>query len=305
MKKEGSFTPLYILIVVLFFLGLGMNAVITNKIVEDKNLEIEYNAVWGKENYEKVVKFGKIQYLQQLANVPDEELDKAIAELEKQIENKKTENTQGEEINKKENIQEDTDTEKKPTATKQKVEVSTVIKPEYMLGNSEAEITLYEYSDIDCPYCLRLHDSKVSEKLMEEYKGKLNYAFKHFPIDQLHPMARMKAETTLCVAEQEKDADKYYAFISQLFGSRASSKEAILNLVGEYGVDKEKVATCIDNGTYKDSVQATLDEGSQKFGITGTPGSVLINNKTGEWIAVKGAAPYESFKQAVESLISK
>jgi hypothetical protein len=40
---------------------------------------------------------------------------------------------------------------------------------------------------------------------------------------------------------------------------------------------------CLSSSKYTDKVQSNAREGSTLFGITGTPGNVLINNKTGEW----------------------
>jgi protein-disulfide isomerase len=44
--------------------------------------------------------------------------------------------------------------------------------------------------------------------------------------------------------------------------------------------------------------------GTEQFGVTGTPGNVLINNKTGEYQILPGAYPVDEFKKAIDSLKS-
>ena len=74
----------------------------------------------------------------------------------------------------------------------------TVTDQDRVQGNtSTAKATIIEYSDIDCPFCKRLHptlDSLVNE-------GKIVWVYRHSPIPQLHPDAYNKAITAECIAE--------------------------------------------------------------------------------------------------------
>lgn len=65
-----------------------------------------------------------------------------------------------------------------------------------------AQITLVEYSDIDCPFCKRA--VPVVEQLL---KNNPDYAFvyRHSPIVSLHPFAAYKAEATECAYDQGAD----------------------------------------------------------------------------------------------------
>jgi len=46
------------------------------------------------------------------------------------------------------------------------------------------------------------------------------------------------------------------------------------------GIDTNAVQECIDSGETKSIVQQKFDIGRNIFGVTGTPGNVLINNET-------------------------
>ena len=53
------------------------------------------------------------------------------------------------------------------TPTKQ-VEVKPVDDSDHIIGSRDAEITIVEYSDFECPYCANFH--KTMEQVMSEIK---------------------------------------------------------------------------------------------------------------------------------------
>jgi protein-disulfide isomerase len=47
-------------------------------------------------------------------------------------------------------------------------------------GNPEALITVTEYSDMECPFCMKqFHSTKLKEKLFAQYGDKVNFVFKN------------------------------------------------------------------------------------------------------------------------------
>jgi len=176
----------------------------------------------------------------------------------------------------------------------------------YVLWNPDAEITWVEYSDIECPFCKRLHESWAIEEVIEAYDGKVNFIFKQFPLG-FHKQAQMEAEASLCVGELS-GTDTFYEFITQAFnGSKwngeSYTKESISELAGTLWVNKDEVLSCIESWKYTQEVAKQMDEGSTLFGITGTPGNVLINNKTGAWEKLPGAYPASAFKEKIDALL--
>lgn len=76
-------------------------------------------------------------------------------------------------------------------------------------GNPEtAKATIIEYSDIDCPFCQRLHPTLQS--LVDE--GKIVWIYRHSPIAQLHPDAYNKAIIAECAAETG-DIDAFWKYL--------------------------------------------------------------------------------------------
>jgi protein-disulfide isomerase len=52
----------------------------------------------------------------------------------------------------------------------------------FIKGNKDAKITRIEYSDLECPYCAKLHNSDTEDALKAKYGDKLNIIYNHFPL---------------------------------------------------------------------------------------------------------------------------
>jgi protein-disulfide isomerase len=68
----------------------------------------------------------------------------------------------------------------------------------YLKGNKEAKISLIEYSDLECPFCAKLHKSDVPTKIEEIYSDKVNIYFNHFPLE-FHKNAMPAARVLECL----------------------------------------------------------------------------------------------------------
>lgn len=66
-------------------------------------------------------------------------------------------------------------------------------------GSLDADIIIVEYSDFDCPYCKRFHETMKS--VYEKYEGEIAWVYRHFPLEQLHPNTKSVAAASECVAE--------------------------------------------------------------------------------------------------------
>ncbi len=169
---------------------------------------------------------------------------------------------------------------------------------DFVRGSKDAEITLIEYSDFQCPYCQKFHPT--AKQLLSAYEGKVNWTLRHFPLS-FHENAQKASEASECAAKLGGN-DAFWAMGDKMFETGRISETELPALAVEVGLDKEKFTTCLTSGEFAQKVQAGLLEG-QKAGVTGTPGNILINNKTGEKVLIPGAVPYAQIKSAVDQML--
>ncbi|MDA9129298.1 DsbA family protein, partial [Candidatus Gracilibacteria bacterium] len=110
------------------------------------------------------------------------------------------------------------------------------------------------------------------------------------------------AEILECIG-REGGANAYNAVMSETLISKDSSESAMLALAIEQGLDEATIQSCLDNGETEDIVAERFAAGTDVFGVTGTPGNVIINNQTGEYTLVSGAVPAASFETVIDSLL--
>lgn len=185
--------------------------------------------------------------------------------------------------------------------------VEIIVKPvdsnDHIRGNADAPITWIEYSDLECPYCKKIHPDLV--RLMDEYDGKVRWVYRHFPLDQLHSKARKEAEASECVASLGGE-DAFWIFIDKIYEVTPANNGLDLSKLPDYaaeaGVDKIKFQTCLDNGEFSDAVQADYESGVAA-GVRGTPGGIVIG-PNGQQQTIPGALPYDQLKQVVESMLA-
>lgn len=203
-----------------------------------------------------------------------------------------------------------------------KEELEKIKTNSYIKWNSEAEITWLEYSDLECPYCAKLHRSDVEKALSEKYSDKLNIIFNHFPLD-FHKNAQIASEILECTWE-EKWADTFYALLKSSFDnaeekevsqwwqtfitydtSKSSSKKTMIDIAISLWVNENSLDKCLDDEKYSNKVVFQADRWAKLFWITWTPWNVLINNTTWEYEIIWGAYPKEAFINIIDRLIIK
>lgn len=93
---------------------------------------------------------------------------------------------------------------------------------DHIRGDENAQVTIIEYSDYDCPFCSRFHETM--KQVVDEYDGQVRWVYRHFPLPQLHPNATAVAEASECVAAQEGE-DAYWAFSDKYFATKGSGAQ--------------------------------------------------------------------------------
>lgn len=186
----------------------------------------------------------------------------------------------------------------------QAIEVVPVSDQDHIYGNPDAEISLIEYSDFECPYCKRFHPT--AKEVVEAYDGKVNWIYRHFPLDFHDPLATKQAEASECVAEIAGN-DAFWIYTDLIFETTRSNGKGmdiadLSRIAVEMEINEGDFNECLNSGRYLDTVKQAISDG-KNAGISGTPGNIIYVDKTGEAVSVSGAQPFESFKSVIDKLL--
>jgi protein-disulfide isomerase len=154
-------------------------------------------------------------------------------------------------------------------------------------GPSGAPITIVEFSDFECPYCVK--SEQTVKDLLDAYPGKIRLVYRDFVLPN-HKLAPKAAEASHCADDQ----GKYWEMHGKLFA--ANGKLAVTDLKGyarEVGLDGARFDRCLDSGD-KAKVVDSHRKAGEEVGVTGTP-AFFINGRL-----ISGAQPLENFKAIVD-----
>lgn len=170
--------------------------------------------------------------------------------------------------------------------------ISGTVNPDSLrYTRGEGDLTIVEYSDLECPFCKKFHTTL--QQALEKYDGKVRWSYKHFPLESLHPKAKREAYATECAAEQ----GKFWEYTDKIYERTPSNNRLedaeLYTVADELGLDRTKFDSCLSEEKFASKVAADAAE-AVKLGGQGTPFSVIID-KNGKIVgSVPGAVDLES-----------
>ena len=162
-----------------------------------------------------------------------------------------------------------------------------------ILGPKDAPVTIVEFVDLQCPYCIREHP-KIKEVLVA-YPKDVRLVFKHFPL-RFHTKAKpAHAATALALA---KGNDVFWSMIDKILAKpRALDVADLRKYAEELGLDLAEFDAVMADAKRIDALLAPDLSEAQKCGVRGTP-TVLIN---GLKLASRNVSDYRS---RIDSLLA-
>ena len=206
-------------------------------------------------------------------------------------------------------------TQNKVAATDQQVEknidttskIDPVTEADHIRGNVNAPVKFVEFSDFECPFCKRQHETlkALFEKLDPE---KVAWVYRQFPLEQLHPVKAMSvAMASECVNELGGD-DAFWLFTDRYFEETLTNNKTDIEtlipiLVTETGVNKQAFNTCFESEKYKSKIEANIADAVETGG-RGTPWSIIIG-PTGKTYPINGALPASVIEKTIEQALKE
>lgn len=172
----------------------------------------------------------------------------------------------------------------------------------YIEWNKDARITILEYSELLCPYCQRQSDSKVMQTLVSKYWKDVNTAFMHF-IVHWEPAQKI-AQAAECAWSiwWEK---AFHSYIAKWFSLEDKSEDGMIALAKEIWVKESSFKTCLSSDKFISKITQNTQDGGQLFGVTGTPGNVIIDNEKWTFTLIAWAYPIEKFEEEINKILGK
>lgn len=175
-----------------------------------------------------------------------------------------------------------------------------------VLGDrANAQVAIVSYSDFQCPFCGRFA-TQTFPRLQEKYitTGKVVFAFKHLPLEELHPLARRAAELATCADAQ----GQFWPLHDYIFGhQQVLTESAILGWTKERGLKQSELENCA-RGKGAERVAKDLTEAAN-LDVSSTPtfligkltpaGSVQVTAR------LDGAVPLSRFAAAVDKSLNE
>ncbi|PIR06525.1 MAG: hypothetical protein COV55_03255 [Candidatus Komeilibacteria bacterium CG11_big_fil_rev_8_21_14_0_20_36_20] len=170
------------------------------------------------------------------------------------------------------------------------------VNKDWIRGNKTAKVSIVEFSDVDCPYCQKFHNTM--QEIMDNYGDDINWVYRHFPLPSLHPDSPKKSEAIECIGEQG-GSDKFWEILDIAYEEQPTLSQ-YPSLVSELGLDVNQFQDCLDSGKYTSKVQQH-SQWAQQAGAQGTPYSVIVSGNT--LIPIPGALPFSTIQPQLDALV--
>ncbi len=164
------------------------------------------------------------------------------------------------------------------------------------VGSPDKTLELVEFADFQCPHC---KDAQANmEKLIADFP-KARIVFQNYPLERIHPQAKLAAEYGACVAKLG-GSTAFFQFAAATFDGQeglATADGAQLTLnsaTKKAGLDWEKVSECAKAPATSDEVEKSVKL-AEDLNINSTP-TLVIN---GRQVQIAGLS-YDTLKRIVE-----
>lgn len=160
-------------------------------------------------------------------------------------------------------------------------------------GNPDAEISIYTFVDFRCSFCSKYHP--VMQQYINDREGAVNWIYKPYPV--LGPASDQLARAAECVVREE-GAEAYWRF-SKLAYSTGNWSVAVSRSDLK---DTDNVRSCVEENRHGNVITQSLAEG-RSLNITGTPASLVRNNKTEQGVISPGFMQADQIDQLVAEVL--
>ena len=162
---------------------------------------------------------------------------------------------------------------------------------DHIQGPENAPITLVEYGDYQCSFCGQAY--YVIKELQDHFGDKLRFVFRNFPLTEIHPLAKVAAET----AEFSGRHGHFWEMHDLIYENQELlSVPLLIQLTEGLGLSSKELEYEIERETLYAKIQKDFI-GGVRSGVNGTP-TFFINEQR-----YNGAYGFDDMVDALESVL--
>jgi protein-disulfide isomerase len=136
---------------------------------------------------------------------------------------------------------------------------------DHFQGTTDAPIALLEYGDYECPFCGEVQP--IVREIQRRLGDDLCFAFRHFPLTNVHPHAEHAAEAAEAAAEQ----GSFWAMHETLFANQdALDDEALAEYAAALGLNEMRLMQEVISGAHAKRIREDFRSGVHA-GVNSTP----------------------------------
>lgn len=239
-------------------------------------MQAEYNKIWWKDNYQLLKELQKKEVLSYLETLKNEKPD-LIAEIQNKIK-----------------------AEEKNYLFLDKESIKNLKNNSYIDWNTWALISLIEFSDFECEYCINYHNSNILKDILKENEN-INYIFKNFNLPK-NKNSKIIANSTECIKEQN-NWTWYLNYIDEIFKSSllkwdSFSLDKLSSISKNLWIDEVVFTECISTNKYNKNIENDFQLWLSLW-INSVPTTIILNNNTWEYVLLNEAKE----KKYIENII--
>ena len=173
----------------------------------------------------------------------------------------------------------------------------------YVLGKSDAPLTLVEFTDYQCPFCGRFETTTFPE-IKKNYidTGKVRFILRDLPLD-FHPFALKAAQSVHCAGDQ----GKYWEMKELVFKNQNKiDVDSLAGYAKDLSLNGDTFKSCMADGKHLKEI-GNEAKYAASLGITGTP-TFVLGKAVGDSVegrVIVGAQPLAAFEAAINEMLGK
>lgn len=186
-----------------------------------------------------------------------------------------------------------------PTSTStNQANIAPVSGKDITNGDSKAKVTLIEYADFECPACAAYHP--LVNQLLTDYKGKIYYVYRMFPLETPHPNALISAQAGYAAYKQ----NAFFQMDDMLFNKQtewatlSDPTTAFSDYAKLLKLDVNKFKADMNSSEAKNYVKNSENQALSE-GINQTP-TFFINGAE-----IQNPQSYNDFKKLIDQALAK